>query len=154
MSYIDKNLMDGESVAYRTKLHWIIFKGAFIFGVIAAILFSTGKQVEEVWGFLFIIVAFIAGLNALITFLTSEFAVTSHRVIVKAGFIRRASLEILLSKVEAIGVRQGILGRILGYGNVHITGSGGTRDPFRKIANPLEFRKRAQEQISSTSADS
>lgn len=152
MSYIDKNLMDGESVAYRTRMHWIVFKSAFIYAVIAALLFSAGKQVEEVWGVVFAVIAFIVGLNALIIFLTSEFAVTSHRVIVKAGFIRRASLEILLSKVEAIGVRQGILGRILGYGNVHITGSGGTRDPFRKIANPLEFRKRAQEQISSIPA--
>ncbi len=30
MSYIDEHLMAGESVVYRTKLHWVLFAGPAI----------------------------------------------------------------------------------------------------------------------------
>ena len=82
-----------------------------------------------------------------ITYSTSEFGVTNKRVLVKVGFIKRHSLETLLTKVEGISVDQGILGRILGYGSIVITGTGGTKEPFHKINAPFEFRKQVQEQI-------
>jgi len=76
--------------------------------------------------------------------ISSEFAVTNKRVLVKVGLIRRHSLELLLQKVEGIGVDQGILGRILGYGTITVSGTGGTREAFRMIADPLEFRRQVQ----------
>ena len=54
---------------------------------------------------------------------------------VKTGFIRRNSLELLLNKVEGIQVNQGILGRNLGCGSITVTGTGGSKDPFR---HPLQ----------------
>jgi uncharacterized membrane protein YdbT with pleckstrin-like domain len=50
-----------------------------------------------------------------------------------------------LSKIESVNVDQGILGRILGYGTIRIIGTGGTKEAFPKILNPLEFRKKFQE---------
>jgi hypothetical protein len=44
-------------------------------------------------------------------------------------------------------VNQGILGRILGFGSITVSGTGGTKNPFHKIDAPFEFRKKAQEQI-------
>jgi len=79
---------------------------------------------------------------------TSEFGITDKRVLIKTGFIQRNSHEILLSKVEAIKVNQGLLGRMLDFGTIALTGTGGTQDPFKNIVKPLEFRKQAQEQIS------
>ncbi len=67
----------------------------------------------------------------------------------KVGFIRRKSLEVLLSKVEGIQVDQSILGRILGFGSVTIIGTGGTQDQFDMLKSPFEFRRKAQEQIAS-----
>ncbi len=69
-------------------------------------------------------------------------------MIAKVGFIRRNSLEVLLNKVEGIEVDQAILGRILGFGSITISGTGGTHEPFHHIDAPLEFRKQALEQIS------
>jgi hypothetical protein len=54
---------------------------------------------------------------------------------------------VLLNKVEGIQVNQSILGRILEFGSITISGTGGTKNPFHKIDAPLEFRKKAQEQI-------
>ena len=44
----------------------------------------------------------------------------------------------------AVRVDQGLLGRLLGYGTIVVTGTGGTNEPFASIANPLEFRRQVQ----------
>ncbi len=101
-------------------------------------------------GCVFLVIAAIAGISAIIKYSTSEFGITSKRVLIKTGLIRRNSVEVLLNKVEGIQVNQNITGRILGYGSVTVSGTGGTKDPFNKISSPLEFRKKVQEQIANT----
>ena len=147
MRYIEQNLMNGENVLYRGNLHWIVFLWPVIWFIIAIMLFSGGGETASVGG-LFILISIITGIVSLINFKTSEFGITNKRVIVKVGFIRRNSIEVLLNKVEGIQVSQGILGRILGFGSITVGGTGGTKDPFHKISAPLKFRKKAQEQIS------
>ena len=78
---------------------------------------------------------------------TTEFAVTNKRVIAKTGWIRRRSLELLLTKVESIGVSQPIMGRVFNYGTITVVGTGGTREPFHNIVEPMGFRKRVNAQI-------
>ena len=87
-------------------------------------------------------------IKALIQFISSEFALTNKRVLLKHGFIKRDSLETLLSKIEGIQLQQGIFGRLFDYGTIVIIGMGGTKNPFHKIQKPMEFRKVVQEQIS------
>jgi len=146
MSYIDKNLMASETVLYRAKMHWIVFAWPVIWLVVAIALFADGGGAAPI-GVIFLVASIATGIVALITYLTSEFGVTDKRVLVKIGFIRRNSLEVLLRKVEGIQVNQGILGRILGFGAVVVSGTGGSRDPFRKISAPLSLRRAVQEQI-------
>jgi len=50
----------------------------------------------------------------------------------------------LLNKIEAITVNQNFTGRIFGYGDIVVTGSGGTREAFSHIEGPLEFRRAVQ----------
>ena len=69
------------------------------------------------------------------------------RVLIKTGWIRRHSLETLLSKVEGIRVEQDILGRMLDYGTIVVSGTGGSKESFHKIADPIMFRQRIQEEI-------
>lgn len=148
MSYIENNLMSGESVIYSAKLHWVVFLWPAIWLVIALILFSSGGDAAAAGGGA-IVIAILTGIASFITYSTSEFGITNKRVLAKVGFIRRNSLEVLLTKVEGIQVNQGILGRILGYGSIVVSGTGGSKDPFHKISAPLEFRRKAQEQIAS-----
>jgi len=152
MSYIEKNLMNGESLVYRTKLHWVVFLWPIIWFVLAIVFFRSGGAGIEA-GSLFILIAILTGVASFINFTTSELGITNKRVIIKVGFISRNSLEILLNKVEGIQVNQNILGRILGFGSIIVSGTGGTKDPFHEIDAPLEFRKRVQEQIA-TAPDS
>jgi uncharacterized membrane protein YdbT with pleckstrin-like domain len=96
--------------------------------------------------FLFLYSIFL-GIQALIVMRTTEFAITNRRVIAKTGFIRRHTLEMLLPKIESVDVRQGILGRMLNFGTVTVTGTGGTRESFRAIAEPIVVRKKINQII-------
>jgi len=146
MSYIDKNLMSGESVIYRARKHWVVFRWSVIFFVLWLSITGRGEPSIAV---LWLILAIVTGISSLIDYITSEFGITNKRLIIKEGFIRRRSLELLLTKVESIQVDQGIFGRMLGYGTITISGTGSTREHFRKISSPFKFRKKAQEQIAS-----
>jgi uncharacterized membrane protein YdbT with pleckstrin-like domain len=146
MGYIEDNLMSGEEITYRSHLHWVVFLWPIIWFVIGILFFIAGGDTAVV-GVIFILIAMIHSTSSFITYKTSEFGITNKRILAKVGFIRRNSLEVLLTKVEGIQVNQGILGRILGYGSIVVSGTGGSKDPFHKISAPLEFRKRAEEQV-------
>ena len=89
--------------------------------------------------------AFIIGL-AVMRRNATEMAVTSKRVIVKVGLLRRDTIEIFLSKVESVRVDQGLLGRVLGYGNIIVRGTGGSAEHFKDVRSPMEFRRQVQQQ--------
>ena len=98
---------------------------------------------------MFIVIGLVLGVIAFLDQVSSEFVVTNKRLVLKQGIIRRRSVELFLSKLESVQVDQGILGRILNYGSIVPAGSGGTKQAFNKIADPLEFRRRINEQLES-----
>ncbi|MFC1541590.1 PH domain-containing protein [Candidatus Latescibacterota bacterium] len=145
MGYVKANLMGDEEITYQTKLHWIIFLWP-LFWLVSVIIMCMDKEFIGFASILFFVFLYSVIRN-IVLYVTSEFAVTNKRVIMKTGFIRRSSLEILISKVESIGVDQGILGRILGFGTINVIGSGGSKNPFKKICEPLKLRNQVNEQI-------
>ena len=142
MGYVDSNLLPNEHVTYRARLHRIIYLVP-----VCALLVALGVGLASgswIAGGMLAVIGLLLLVPPWIRSISSEFAVTNKRVLVKVGLIRRHSLELLLQKVEGIGVDQGILGRILGYGTITVSGTGGTREAFRMIADPLEFRRQVQ----------
>ena len=79
--------------------------------------------------------------QAYIRYKTTELAITTKRVIVKVGFIRRSTVEININKVESIQVDQSLLGRVFDFGTLVISGAGTAQAPLHGIAEPLAFRK-------------
>jgi len=153
MSYVDDQLLPGERVQYRAHLHKLIYAwpGLFAAGMAALAVWAFSQGIA--WaGLLAIAVGFVPLLIAHIKYTSSEFAVTDKRVIIKVGWIRRRTLETMLGKVEGIGVEQGFIGRVLGFGTITVTGTGGTKEPFPNIARPLEFRRQVQGQVSAADA--
>lgn len=154
MSFIDKNLLANEVVIYRAHVHWVIFLNTFLYLLLSIAACGFNLRLTEpnqlLWAIsiLGLLLAFISSITGYIRYKTSEFAITNKRVLIKIGFIQRHSLEVLLHKVEGIGVNQSILGRILGFGTITVTGTGGTKETFDLIAAPLEFRKQVQANLS------
>ena len=150
MSYLDDHLLPGERIVYRARLHWTIFLASIVVVLLGLALTIVLQMVEPAYAFAGLALAGIGLLLAIgpaVRYVTSEFAVTDKRVLGKIGFIERESDETLLSKVEAIAVDQGIIGRMLGFGTVSITGTGGTQEVFSGISAPMEFRRQIQSQI-------
>ena len=141
MSYVDNSLIPGEEVAFRTRLHLIIFAAPLLLLALSVGLFAYGwTPAAEI----LLALAIVWGLAKYVAYASSEFAVTNKRVIIKVGVLRRRTVEMLNAKVEAVAVNQGIVGRIFGYGNIVVTGTGGTNEAFNGISSPLEFRRMVQ----------
>jgi uncharacterized membrane protein YdbT with pleckstrin-like domain len=150
MSYLDDHLLDGEEIVYRARLHWTIFLKSIVVVLLGAALAIVLRlyQPEYWWaGAALAGIGLLIAIPPIIKYSSAEFAVTNKRILSKVGFIERESDETLLSKVEAISVDQGILGRLLGFGRLMITGTGGTEETFPRIADPLEFRRQIQNQV-------
>jgi uncharacterized membrane protein YdbT with pleckstrin-like domain len=158
-NYIDQSLLPGETVVYRTHPHWIIFTATigWIIAMLLALLvmplfkighFTIGGSHPSylIFAYVGLLGATINGVIAYIQYCTSEYGITNKRVIVKIGFIQRATLEILLPRIESIQIFQTVLGRVLNYGTIVIAGTGGSRDTFYNMPDPMRFHITAQEQ--------
>jgi len=138
---VDRNLLEGEEVVYRARLHRLIFLPPV---AVAVVGLAVAIFVNAIAGAVFGVAAVLVFIPRFVRYMTSEFAVTNKRVIVKVGLINRHTLELVLTKIETVGVDQGVLGRIFNFGTIVVTGTGGTKEPFKNIANPLGFRKQVQ----------
>jgi len=143
VSYVDSTLLPGETVVYRTGLHWKVFGGPGVLGVLWIVTLFTGPTWLKWLAFALSVAT--AGWSYL-RYISTEFAVTNMRVIAKVGLLQRRSLEQLLTKIEGISIDQSLSGRLFGYGTVVVIGTGGTTEPFDNIAQPLELRRRVQSQ--------
>jgi len=140
-SYVNHTLVRGEVFTYRAHRHWITFVGALLFAVgllgLAGIAASAGAPRELTWGLGIGVALLMLGFGIIRR--SAEFVVTNKRLIVKDGLIRRHALELLLAKVEGFEIRQGIWGRLLGYGDLIVLGASGRTVRFTTIAEPLKL---------------
>jgi uncharacterized membrane protein YdbT with pleckstrin-like domain len=72
---------------------------------------------------------------------STELAITNKRVIAKFGFISRNTMEISIQKVESIQVQQSLMGRMLNYGTLIVSGTGTSHAPIPSISDPMAFRR-------------
>jgi uncharacterized membrane protein YdbT with pleckstrin-like domain len=165
MSYVEKHLIEGEKIIYETRLHWIVLIApvllALLFGLTGVGMFILANrapasqpmahQSTMIAGAAFFAVALVFLIRGILVRNATEMTVTNKRVFVKVGMAARRTVELLLSRVESIGVEESMMGRMLGYGRVIIHGTGGTPEYFNMIAHPLEFRTQVQQQIESSS---
>jgi len=162
MTYVESNLVPGETVVYQTRLHWVVMLGHVLVGclllglpgVILLYYASTQNGIEpatlhimEGGGAALLVCGVVAILMGMARRNATEMAVTNRRVVIKTGLASRRTMELMLNKVESIEVRETAFGRMLGYGTIVVIGTGGTPEPFHKVAHPLEFRSQVQQQI-------
>lgn len=150
MGYVERHLLPRERVLYTTRLHWVLFTKpviAMVSGVaLTWLLYVRVDDPPWLWqvgvalagaGVLWLVVRWIE-------WETSEFAVTSVRLIFKVGLVARYTTELLLSKVESISVTQGPVGRVANYGDLTVTGTGAVREVFTRVHDPVGFRNAMQ----------
>ena len=100
MSYVDKNLIPGESILYRTGLHWVVLVWplllAEVLGVpatyVVLMLMKSRSAYSDPAGLVGLCVS-VLGVTAVLAGIlrrsTTEMAVTNKRVVVKTGILSR-----------------------------------------------------------------
>ena len=139
--YVDASLGPSERVTYRGAISWAVYLAPVIMMSFGAAWALAGGGLP---GLVLVVAGVLAGAGAFIRQATSEFAVTTDRVVVKTGLLARNTIEIQLAKVESVQVSQDIVGRLLNYGTITVAGTGGTHEPFTLIDDPMGFRKAVQ----------
>ncbi|MBI5720333.1 MAG: PH domain-containing protein [Burkholderiales bacterium] len=125
-SYVEGSLVGGERLLHTGRLSlWSVWH-LILFGLLLLPAFGLGLILWAI---------------AYVRIKSTELAVTSKRLIVKHGFIRRSTIEININKVESIQVDQEMLGRMLNFGTLVISGTGTSHAPITGITDPMGFRK-------------
>ena len=124
MSYLDESLAPGERVVARFALHWTA-KGRLILGIVL----------------IPIVIGIFITIYEWLRLRGIEMAVTTQRVVYKTGIVGRETEEIRLSALETVDLLQTAWGRMLGFGNVRVTGRGESSLMFVRVADPVAVKR-------------
>jgi uncharacterized membrane protein YdbT with pleckstrin-like domain len=126
MSYIEQSLGSGERVIARAHFHWLYQLGA----VLALVILG--------W----VLIGIYIFIVMTVRYHTTEIGITTHRFILKTGLFTLNTQEIALQNIEGVKVHQSMWGRIFGYGNIRIEGTGVDAVEVPKmIDDPIGFRR-------------
>ena len=148
MAYYTQVLQPGETVKHIGQLHWILHRWEILTGaltVIAALLHFSTRHDTGPGPIYYVMLLLLAAtivlfIRSWVIRATTEIVVTDRRIIHKVGLISRHTQEINITKVETVDVNQSLWGRMVDYGSVSIIGTGGSWEPLRHIASPLQLR--------------
>lgn len=124
MSYIEESLSSGEEIRALFKQHWV----AKLPMILLMVLIITIPLAIREW----------------LKLRFTEMGVNNKRVILKTGIVSRRSEEMKLTSIETVEIEQGILGRILGFGTVKVTGKGISDLVFTRINDPMDVKRRIE----------
>jgi uncharacterized membrane protein YdbT with pleckstrin-like domain len=134
MTFAQKNLHASETIALDMHPHWWYFAeavfaliGAIIVGIVVLVSTDSGTNGRKGGGYVALALLIIGAAWLIIRYLkwiTTEFVVTSHRVIFRQGLIGKSGIEIPLERVNNVNFNQSVFERLLGAGDLLIESGG------------------------------
>jgi uncharacterized membrane protein YdbT with pleckstrin-like domain len=119
------NLKNGEQVFLTTRQHWF---PCFFTPLLFTLLFLiVGIRMETGQGFLYLL-SFLSACLAAYRAIQRQYniwVVTNLRVIDENGVVSLLSIDSPLDKINNVSYRQGLVGRIFGYGDVEVQTAAG-----------------------------
>lgn len=158
MAFPRRLLIDGEELVLDLRPHWVALVGPIavtilvIVGWILAFLYAPedgSGRTAVIWASLAIglLVLIWYPLRAFIAWATSNFAVTSDRIIHREGFLAKNTMEIPLEAINDIRFQQSLFERMVGAGDLVIqSASEFGRNVFANIRNPEHVQRTIYEQ--------
>lgn len=137
-----------EDIVFKTKQHWIIFAWPIAITV-AGLLILFFLPFLAMVGWMFLAFGIICGLIFYAAYSFSTLLIRRKSILIQTGLLARQSVNLPVSKVETIEIRQSLLGAVLNYGVVVLVGTGGTRTCLSNIAHPLTCRRHMERLINS-----
>jgi uncharacterized membrane protein YdbT with pleckstrin-like domain len=157
MARLEEILNPEERLLFRTRLHWLACAPTALVVSVAGLLvlalsglfarrpvadlFAAAPAATSILaaGLLLVVLVPLLVVRFLIT--THEFGVTDRRVIACMGWMSVRTVDLSVAKVESLVIEQSPAGRLLGYGDVKVVGTGGSAESFRGVRDPIGFRK-------------
>jgi uncharacterized membrane protein YdbT with pleckstrin-like domain len=135
--YVENNLNRNETIVKKASISKLSLIPAWFAGIV------------------FCFLLFIPTIKAIITTIkvfNIELAITSRRVIGKAGVVNSSAMDAPLDKVQNCSVSSGLGGKIFGYGTVVIDTAAG-KYIFTMVKQPDNFKKALMAQIEQAQED-
>lgn len=155
MPYPQNLLNDHETVAVDLHPHWWTFAKAAAVLVASVVLGIVSLTLDGDlgtflgWASLLLIVGSAIWLvRQYVVWSTTNFVVTSDRVIYRSGVFAKSGIEIPLERVNNVLFSQSIFERMLGLGDLMIESGGETgQQRFSDIKNPDQVQRLVHAQI-------
>jgi uncharacterized membrane protein YdbT with pleckstrin-like domain len=149
MTFPKKNLNANETIALDMRPHWWFFAQAaasllatIVLGVI--VMAKTDGDVGKGLRWLTIILLVVTAAWLVIRYfkwLTTDFVITSNRLIFRQGLIAKHGIEIPLERVNNVNFSQGVFERMLGAGDLLIESGGEDgQQRFTDIRRPAQVQ--------------
>jgi uncharacterized membrane protein YdbT with pleckstrin-like domain len=158
VAFPPKLLNDGEDVVLDLHPHWWFFIGplaALILTVAATLGVAAMNLPDLLWYVLLALTAvnLLWLLGRLLRWRTTNFVVTTDRLIYRSGVVAKRGKEIPLERLNDISFNQSIFERMLGAGDLVIE-SGGERgqQAFTDIPRPSHVQNEIYRQIEAAQA--
>jgi len=131
-------LAEGEIPYWYGRMSWRANWLLILLGALNLLLFIESKLQIWIFGLLGILFILIATLRIY----TSEYFMTNRRIYVKYGLIARRIFEIKIEWVVGTHVSQGLMGRLLNYGDIIISTPGFYAGfvVMRGVSDPMHIR--------------
>jgi len=152
--YADKLLADGERVALRGRQHvlatFIEGRVPWVLVILALVLLVLDLQLEpSIWrdvfgwlGLALLVIGLLWLVQIYLAWYSQDYLVTNRRVIKVEGILAKRSADSSLEKINDAVLEQGILGRMLGYGDLDImTAAEESVDRYRMLAQAQTFKR-------------
>ena len=158
MAFPPKLLNDGEDVVLDLNPHWWFFAGPLA-ALILTIAVTAAVSVFDLPDWLWFAVLALTALNLLwllarlAKWATTNFVVTTDRLIYRSGVVAKKGLEIPLERVNNIHFNQSVFERLLRSGDLLIE-SGGERgqQAFSNIRRPANVQNEIYRQMETSQA--
>ena len=160
MPYPKKNLNANETVALDMHPHWWFFAepalsllGAIILGIIVAAKTDGDGAGRTILVYVVIALMVVAALwliGRYLKWITTNFVITSNRLIFRQGVIGKSGIEIPLERVNNVNFNQSVFERILGAGDLLIESGGEDgQSRFTDIRHPDKVQNLIHSQMES-----
>lgn len=158
--FIYRLLSPNEKIVYLTRMHVITFlpsvailMAAFVAWCVMPDMASLrqpvfgGMRFYDVASLALFLAGVVTALRSTIDYYTSVYVVTNQRVLLKRGWLVRQVVEVFLTRIEGVSLRQSFLGQLFNYGTVVVIGTGGTSDLYPDVPNAEAFHRAVQQQM-------
>ncbi|MBA2280118.1 MAG: PH domain-containing protein [Actinomycetota bacterium] len=164
MAFPPKLLNDGEEIVHDLRPHWWYMAetsaavlGSAILGVVVAVVFKdddgTLYDVLRIASIVLIVLSLVWFGVRYAKWATTNFVVTSDRLIYRAGVLAKTGIEIPLERVNTVFFNQTIFERMLGAGDLSIESGGETgKQTFSDIRRPSLVQNEIYRQMEANNA--